>query len=258
MSYKTLTKFQRIIGRKDFDFISESSNISLIINLIRQLSTGSISPSKQKFLTTYKDSLVSFYDSFQRNNIPDLRNGFSVCISIIERVLSLVQKQPSQLKFISRGILRKEGRKFLYGLNRIASGLRIAFDPQIIRKMVITREQLAMYILDEVEGLGKKYLFNLKGNYSPLQRINSLSREELLDVIRVLKDSTNIRKLKNGWTDYGKGSNISVRLLGVQRKFGKSKIYFLFTMREHIKSGGPYQRVIDTTSPGDWEFKEAA
>jgi len=127
---------------------------------------------------------------------------------------------------------KKFQRLFLHSLNMLLSGIRIVFDPDSMTGSNITQEQIALYILDKKEGLGRKYVFNSKGRYAFANRLKDMSRQELLAIERLLLHPERQTRASNtGWLEFGRGQ--SPRILAQRNVLGKSAAFYLFKVAEH-------------------------
>jgi hypothetical protein len=252
MQYKDLILFKDIINRNDFTYISETNQINTVISVIRLFNTEFTgSRVIDKTFRKYIDSLTSFYFSIKGEMVPDIRIGYSICTSELERLINL--RPNSDRLSIGRGRLRKMVGTFLSGLNKFTNGLYVLFEPRFIGLSKVTVGQVARFILDKEIGLGKKYIFNSYGGNSPANKFKVLTKKEIVGVVRVLSNKSEIRTLKNGWTCYGSGRT-TVRLLGQKRKFARDRIYYVFTMDEHTQRKGPYNRTLDSISRSSAQF----
>ncbi len=255
MSYKELVNFKDIINRNDFSYISDLFNIDAVTEIMKNITLPSLSVSTSKnTLQIYLNNLTLFYNSFGGNNIPDLKEGFQIAAKQIESMLNILDS--SDRFSIGSGMKNKFVKTFLYGLNKILGGLRLAFDPNYIGKTKLVTGQIAKYVLDKKEGLGKVYAFNSFGKHSPAEKLFTFTKDQLSFTIKLLTRRLPIRKY-GGWTDLGAGRD-PIRILLQKKNFSRDKVYFLYNMAEHIPRGGPYHRTLTNSSPDKERFVEAA
>ena len=254
MDYKNLKNFQTILNRKDFNYISDHKKIKEIEDIILyHISNPDDTKSIHiRLLEEFLTNLTSFYDSIAGYNIPDIKKGYLLVIEELQRCIKLFSEPEFKRKSISRGYCKKFNKTFLYGLSKLLIGIRAAFDSDIISSTKISREQFISYILDNLEGLGKKFLFNKKGRHAFSNKISRLDMKELIVTSRLLvRPSGNQIRTFNGWRDFGLG-HAPVRILSEHRGFRKNKIYFLYRLNEHAE----YEAQL-RTSPDKVEFLAA-
>jgi len=256
MSYKKLAKFQTIINRGDFTYISNHRNMGQVIEIIMYHlnSPGRGDKGNQLMLKAYLDNLDSFGSWFSVDGIREIEHGWITARGELIRVIKLFDQELFKRKSISKGVLKRFTKHLTYGLSRLLSGIRAAFDPAIISNTKITTGQLAEFILNEKVGLGKKYIFNKHGRTSFIVKLPQLNRQELLATHRILHNPTghNIRSLK-GWIDMGAG-NFPVRLLVQKNVIGRSRVFFLYTNSDTDKRA--YRNQL-STPPGRVIFEAA-
>lgn len=256
MKYKKLPRFNNIFNLDSFSFISNINNINGVVASIRSLNQNLTFDQQKVLLKSYWSNLKIFCKSINFNALPQLRNGYFTCIKILEQAMDLAEKE--KRISVSGNMLRKISKTFLYGLGLIYKGLKEAFKPEWITKTRIKEDVLKRYIFDKNVGLGRKYVFNTLGTDSAVQKMKKLNQRELINVIKLLSIASE-KRTKNQWTDLGKGPT-PVRILIVTNPIGRDKVYFIYTMAEHIKTSGPYQSRITNPSltPKKTPFKEAA
>lgn len=243
MGYKDLIHFKLIFGREDFNFISDPKKIEgagyiilNISNLYREESNRLI------LLETFLTNLTSFYESVVGNNIPDINNGYSIIFEELQKCMKLYHEPELNRRSISRGYCKKMNKIFLYGLSNLLNGIRAAFDPDIISSTNIDKAQFVRYVLDNVEGLGKDFLFNTRGQHAFVNKINNLNMQELIVTARLLsRPSRNQIRTFNGWRDLGVG-HAPIRILSQRKRFRKDRVYFLYRTNEH----NPYEAQLQT------------
>lgn len=235
MGYKNLRNFQTILNRKDFSYISDHKKIKDVeeIILCRISNPDGIESIHIKFLEEFLENLTLFYDSITGHNILGIKRGYLIVFKELQRCIELFSEQEFKRKSISREYCKKFNKTFLYGLSKLLDGIRAAFDPDILSSTKIDREQFIRYILDKVEGLGKKFLFNKTGRHAFVNKISVLNMPELIVTSRLLvRPSGNQVRTFNGWRDLGLG-HAPVRILSEHRCLRKDKIYFLYRLNEH-------------------------
>ncbi|MBW2988275.1 hypothetical protein DRJ48_04025 [Candidatus Woesearchaeota archaeon] len=235
MYYKGLINFQIIFKRDDFNHISNPN----IIEAIKQvISFCLISPDKREKehaaqLSVYIQYLTSFYNWIEGRNIPDIHHGYTVIVEVLKRCIWLFSLPEPKRTTISRGYAKKFSKTFQYGLARMLSGIRAAFDPDLVGHTRIERDQLIRYIFDNKEGLGRGFLFNMLGRFAFVKRVSQLPIQEIEVTERLLiRPSGNQIRRINGWLDLGV-SGCPVRVLAVPSTFGRDRVYFLFRANEH-------------------------
>jgi hypothetical protein len=235
MGYKNLRNFQTILNRKDFNYISDHEKIKEVeeIILYRISNPDGRELSYIKLLKEFLENLTSFYDSISGRNIPDIKKGYLLVIEELQRCIKIFTEPEFKRKSISRGYCKKFNKILLYGLYKLLDGIRAAFDSDIISSTKISRKQFIRYILDKVEGLGKKFLFNKTGRHAFVNKISAVNMQELIVTSRLLdRPSGNQVRTHNGWRDLGLG-HAPVRILSEHRGFRKDRIYFLYRLNEH-------------------------
>lgn len=236
MSYKNLKNFQTILNCKYFNYISDHKKIKEVEEIILYYISN---PDGREaihinILKEFLENLISFYNSIAGHIIPDIKSGCLIVLEELQRCIKLFSEQEFKRKSISRGYCKKFNKTFLYGLSKLLNGIRTAFDPDIISSTKIEREQFVRYILNKVEGLGKKFLFNNAGRHAFANKIGTLNMQELIVTSRLLiRPSGNQVRTFNGWRDLGLG-HAPVRILSDHRVLRKDKIYFLYRLNEHV------------------------
>ena len=254
MSYKKLRNFQSIINRKDFNYISDKKKIKDLEKIILySISNPDGNESNYiKLLEEFLENLTSFYNSIEGHNIPDIKKGYLIVFEELKKCINLFSEPEFKRKSISRGYSKKFNKTFLHGLSKSLKGIRAAFDPDIISSTKIERGQVVRYILDDNEGLGKKFLFNKSGRHAFVNRVGNLNMQELIVTTRLLmRPSGNQIRWYNGWRDLGI-SGTQVRILSKHKILGKDKVYFLYKLNEHLA----YQTQLNI-SPDGCEFSAA-
>lgn len=235
MTYKNLKNFQKIFSRADFNYVSEHVNIYEISELI--LLHASYPDGKEQDyifkLESFLNNMASFINWINGKKIKNIENGYHFSEQILSQVLRILKQPDFKRTAISGAYLKKFNKVFLYGLSAILKGIRTAFNPDVVSSTRINEDQLRRYILDKIEGLGKKYLFNTTGRDAFVNKIGSLNRYQLIIVERLLftLPSSQLRKYNN-WLDLGLG-NTPVRILIRPRSLRKDEVYFLFMAKEH-------------------------
>lgn len=241
MSYKNLRNFGSIINRKDFDYVSDLTRINQIIEIILYRLT--VPDGKEsyyiKLIKEYLENLESFYSWINGDNITYLKEGYYFCQQELARMANILIMPETELykrRGISKGYLRKFNKLFLYGLSMVLKGIREAFTPALVSSTGIDQKQLAKYMIDEVEGIGTKFLFNTNGKYAAAKKLNGLTKQELIVAERLLSELIHARTTKTGWIDLGE-KRLPVRILLVNNKklgiFGRDIVAFIFRVGEH-------------------------
>lgn len=234
MSYKNLKNFQVIFNREDFNYISDHKKIKEIEEIIFCI----LNPDNResihiKSLEEFLENLTTFYNSVAGHNIPNIKRGYLIVFEELQKCIKLFSEPELKRRSISRGYCKKFNKNFLYGLSKLLDGIRAAFDSDIISSTEINRNQYIRYILDNVEGLSKYFLFNKAGRHAFSNKIGGLNKQELIVTARLLiRPPSNQVRTFNGWRDLGLG-HTPVRILSVHSSFGKSKVYFLYRLNEH-------------------------
>lgn len=241
MSYKNLKNFRYIFSRTDFNFLCDTPNIKQIseIVLYNLPAQNGNEPAYIELLTDFLKNLNSFYTWIDGNNIPDIKESYTILKQELERYINILRMPESKIyerSSISKGYLRKFNKSFLYGLSKLLDGIRSAFEPSFIAATNIEREQLVKYILDTVEGFGNRFLFNKTGKNAPSNKLKSLERNELIETLGLLSNPSQARTTRNGWIDLGLRA-CPVRVLLIKhRNFGlvrKDIVAFVFRRSEH-------------------------
>jgi len=240
MSYKKLQNFRMIFKRPDFEYVSEIRKIDEIEKIIMfnlRMPDGR-EASYVVILERYFQNLNFFYESVMGHNIPDINEGYHMIKNILVRCITFFsEKDPKQIimrSSISPGYCKKFSATFLFGLSLLLRGIRIAFDPGIVSRTNIDRNQLVRYILDSREGLGRRFIFNTKGRHAFVNKITTLSNDQVIVTERLLVKPGNQVRSFNGWIDLGERGTL-VRILGEHRTLGKDKIHFLYKVNEHVE-----------------------
>lgn len=228
MSYKKLKNFQAILNREDFNYISNNYNIKelkILVLLIPTILESDIRPVNSK-IKIYLRNLDSFYN-WTRNSIPEIREGCLISRTELLRFIGLFEEELDRRKTVGYHQLKKFFKKFISGLNKLLIGIGIMFDPDIVGNTTVTREQLASYILDKKEGLGRKYEFNTLGKESFVNMLSALDNKELIATEKMLVNPQ-IRKYHTGGAGFG-----DWRVLGESRDpvrilLKRKRVYFLF------------------------------
>ncbi|MFA6088346.1 MAG: hypothetical protein WC755_00650 [Candidatus Woesearchaeota archaeon] len=245
MGYKNLIKFKSILESEEFDYISNHKNIKIIEDIISNgvLYSNGLESDYSKLLNIFLGNLNVFYNSIQGINVPDIRKGYLLSSEELQRAINLLLEPESKRNNLSRVYYRQFSKKFLSGLSELLSGIRVAFDPEIISFTKINTNQLIRYILNDAEGLGKFFLFNRTGRHAFLNKINQLNKQELITTIKLLtRPSKSQIRFINGWRDLARGG-APVRILSEHRLFRKDKVYFLYKVNEH----SPYEAQLNIT-----------
>jgi hypothetical protein len=236
MKYETLKNFQHIFQREDYVHISNEDNIKQVSAiLVTHISNPDGKETTYKeILRLYLENVTSFLTWLQIKNIPDLREGYKLISDEIRRAITLFDYPEIKRRSISRGYCKKFNEMFLYGITKFEPGVKLVFHPIIIGSTNVDKSQLVRYIFDTIEGLGSRFLFNKIGKHAFVNKITTLSREELIILIRLLlQPSASQIRVYNGWKDIGIGQT-PVRILSLQKRFfGKEKVYFLYKINEH-------------------------
>jgi hypothetical protein len=233
MSYKKLKNFKDIMKDDDFDYIRNHDNIYKSPDSVSKIILSwIITPDGKekdhvKKLKEFSDRLTSFYNKIKGGEVPDIKKGYFIVKEKLMRAIALFSEPSTKRMNISRGSIRKFNKKFLYGLSVLLRGLRAAFDPDIILKTAISRDQIARYIKDNTEGLGKKNKYNSEGRNSFLNKIDGMNKEELRSIERLLIRPSFKRKSRLGWTELG-AKHDPIRIIT-----SGNKVCFLFTRAEH-------------------------
>ena len=253
MRYPPLTNFTSIFDREDFTFISDTKNLNFLKPLILYAVNHPQRKEEDKILLiqAYQENLDSFY-----NGIGDihLKEGYFLCSNALFHVSKLFKEIPEKRIEMPPQHFKKIYKEFVVGLKKLLDGIRIAFDPDFISENTINigREnqgQIARYILDPVEGYGRKFIFNnTKSKYSFARHIfdlgvDKLSKSWLTNTLHTLRNGK-VREKLLGFTCLG---DSLVRIhLDSKKLLEKQKIYsiyFIFIQKEHedhvkdLKSG---------------------
>lgn len=229
MSYKKLKNFQEIFNREDFSYISNENNIKNIESWVLSIPTMDDSEVNEltRKLKYYLRSLESFY-FWTKNTIPEIQEGIMKSRKELLRITELIKEPYERRSLIRWGSLKKFLKTFLHGLNKLLIGIRVMFDSDLVGNTTITNEQLSNYILDDKEGLGRKYEFNTQGNNAFVPILNSLDRKELIATEKLLERAPkNQVRVVHKWKDFGI-SRYPVRILIEPRRGRKDRVYFLF------------------------------
>lgn len=250
MSYKNLADFQAIINSEEFAFISDSRKVERIVHIMKSLVfVGNQSIGE---LQAYFTQLQVFYHSFPAKNVPDFREGFRKCQEIFQLIFNLGKK--GKLSLLPRGKTRDFAATFLYGINRLANGIKIAFDPELIGNTTLAQGELARYILDKKVGLGSRISFNKLGRSAPVSLIPRLPQPFLVKIIRLLQGKP---ALKGKWLVFGERGD-PVRIVASKQFLRGLRVYAIFLVEGHDKTSGPYSTLLVNYTPADVPFAAAA
>ena len=228
MGYEDLEHFNSVIGKKEYEHISEPQRILSISSFIAK---KILVENPITLLQRYKENLLSFYTSFKGENVPDIEKGFNGVNLVIDSVLSMLDS--GEFSFLSKEDAKKKAAEFITSLELILSGLRMAFEPRFKGTTKIDKKQMARFLLDKIEGLGKVYSFNSLGKNSPSKKFKKLTVPELWEVNRLLRSNVERDTKSNGWTAIGTEST-PIRMLSSGKIFGKDKIFYVYNMREKL------------------------
>lgn len=236
VSYKDLKNFKVVFNREDFSFISDEKNIETVAQIIQYNINFPDGNEKnyREILTRFLQSFISFYQWTNCKNVLALTEGYAVIQAELMRVINLFQESEEKRKSISKNYLRKFKDNFLNGYVVFLVGVRTLFDPEYAPSTSLNKEQIIRYILDNREGLGKKFLFNTAGNHAFANKVIMLNRQELLVVLRLLvRPSANQMRTYNGWIDLGINASPVRLLLTSPKYYGRKKVYYVFKVNEH-------------------------
>lgn len=237
MAYKNLKNFEHIFGREDFNYISDLGHIKVITEIL--LYHLAVPDGKESTYIGLLEECVENLDSFciwvKGSIIPYLQEGYIISKKELARAISILKSPENKRASISGGYLRKFNKSFLYGLSRLLEGIRTAFDPSVVSKTNIDKDQLVRYFFDKKEGLGSRFLLNKIGNHAAANKLGFLTRDELIETIRLLLKQSHVRTTRNGWIDLGSKA-APIRILLIKHKllgFGRDIVCFIFRLAEH-------------------------
>lgn len=230
MAYEKLSNFTAIFRRADFDFISDISKINEVCSLISRISRtqGAEASKALELLKAYSDKLRSFY-IWLNTTLPDVQQGFLKASQSLGTAISFLEKHDLwQRSMVPERQLSKVTRDFLSGLSVLLSGIRAAFDPDIVSSTAINEEQMRRYFLDEKEGLGARFKYNRNGRHAFANKLGRLGKELLVIAMRLLIRPAGSVRSFNGWLDFGEGR----AMLRILADATGRKIYFLYVARQ--------------------------
>lgn len=256
-SYKDLKKFKNIIDRNDFSFISDERNIEAVSQIIQSKINfpDGTEQNSQEIVTEFLINFRAFYQWIDCKKILALNEGYNAIETELVRALNLLREPEEKRKAISKGYVRKFRDNFLNGYRVFVIGIRTLFDSEYTASTGLQREQLVKYILNNVEGLGKKYEFNTRGNNAFANKLPALTRQELLVVLRLLLDPipSQTQTTRLGWLKLGVGKT-PIKIIGMApRLLRRQRIYYVFKISEHQM----YEAQLDTP-PDRCAFQSAA
>lgn len=255
MAYQKLKQFQDIIQSQDFTYFSDPSVQSNLFESILSITTiDDLNALKEisETIAKYQKNILSFFNWFKGKNIPQIAQGVNQVIVSLDDLKRLIKLPLTQKKIIKLKRFKKYVAEIQVGLNLILAGIRISFQWEGASSVNISRDQLARFILDEMEGYGRKYRFNKTGVHAFRRKILSpvITKRHLLAVEKLLTTKHHVRTF-NHWEDLGKGAD-PVRILVVPHKIKKDRAYFLFTVNEH----DDYEKALNT-SPDNVPFADS-
>ncbi len=229
--YKKLENFQTIFVRDDFNYVSDNKNIENVQKIILYdiSNPNGQEPIDIALLEKFLSNLTAFYNwiRIKKNILKDIPNGYGVIREELQRCIRLFSEPKFKRISISKREYNKFNKNFLYGLSKLLSGIREAFDPNNIGYTNIDRESLVRHLFNNVEGLGRRFLFNKKGAHAFANKIWDFTMDELKVISRLLiRPGNNVRTI-NKWRDLGGGEG-PVRIL-----CEGNKVYFLYHANEH-------------------------
>jgi len=226
--------FKHILQRADFDYIIDENNIDRVVQIVMEsLAVQEDTRKLQELIFDYMNQLMSFYFWLNARDVPDITIGFESAREKLAQVHGLLKEDIAKRRSISRNILKGLRDDFLYGISRLYKGLKTVFDPDLVTESNITKEQLVRYFLDEKEGLRGKFSFNKTGKYAFANRLDELTKEELVVSERLLlRPSDGQVRTYHHWTDLGTGRGL-VRVLMHDSMFGRKKVFFVYRNSEH-------------------------
>ena len=139
MDYPKLEYFKQIFGREDFNYVSNLKNIrkisdTMIYNIAYP--DGVEETIHIPLLNAYYDNLASFCNWIGAESLPDLSQGYLICVRGLMRAIGLLrQVRDKRVALQSGGYLNKFNKEFLYGLNVLYRGIKTAFDPKAKAKV---------------------------------------------------------------------------------------------------------------------------
>lgn len=248
VSWNKFVNFQRIFNRDDFNYISDLNNIVLVLDPIM---IGIHDPKRDNIgysalVKDYLTNLQSFSSWIGGTEISELAQGFATCISVLSETLNILN-QSAEKRILYENRRNKLIKIFEGSLSKIAKGLCVAFNPEIIPFTNIAAEQVCRYILDGKIGLGTKFKFNKRGNCAFAGKIYALNMQELLVVLRLLLRPGNQVRTFNKWKDLGAGGTV-VRILVQPHWIRKDKVFFLYKANEHTEYSSQLTIPPDKTS----------
>ncbi len=230
MAYEKLSNFRGILRREDFDFISDISKVNEVCSLIKKISLmpGAEVNKALELLKAYSDKLRSFY-IWLNTSLPDVQQGFSIVSQALAAAINFLGKHETwQRTMVPERQLSKVKKDFLAGLSVLLSGIRAAFDPDIISATGIDERQMARYFLDKTEGLGARFKYNKNGRHAFANSLGKLKKELLITAMRLLLRPAGSVRTFNGWLDFGEGRN----MLRILADSTGRKMYFLYVARQ--------------------------
>ncbi|MCX8147229.1 MAG: hypothetical protein N3D84_02060 [Candidatus Woesearchaeota archaeon] len=232
---KRAEPFKNIFKREDFDYIFNRWNIEGISEIILKKLVSPINPDKyiedvfkescQEKLNAFLEHIMSFCKFANSEHIHSMKKGYSMCEDSIYNTIKLFES--AHRESIPKGKVNKINKTFLKGLLKIADGARAVFDPLIIGDTSVDTSQLARYMLDNVNGLGRYFVFNKAGDDAAAKKIPLLNIEELVTTERLLlKPAGHVRSIK-GFREIGLSKD-KARIFIRGRLLGRTQVYFIF------------------------------
>lgn len=253
MSYKKLGDFREILGRDDFNRISDPIAIK---NFFPIITYNVRNPSRdddrcKRQAEQYRSDIRSFFEWFGKG-IPEAALGCQKVHDVMNWTVSMLGMKELERASISGGYANKQKKTFIFGLSRLHEGLTRAFESSNVQHTKITGGQIARFIIDRNIGLGRMYQFNAIGRYaigSRLRNPKELTYGEIINTLRLLELGYK-KRTHHKWIDFG-DSSTPVRILAASSIIGRDKVYFL------LKTNGEhdiYDRFMDS-EPNKSEFR---
>ncbi|MBI2574500.1 hypothetical protein HYV82_01295 [Candidatus Woesearchaeota archaeon] len=253
MAYEKLSNFRGIFRRDDFDFISDISKVNEVCTQIRRISSMSDAEINKalELLNAYINKLHSFC-IWLNTTLPDVQQGFSIVSQALESAINfLARHEPWQRGMVPERQLSKVKKDFLSGLSVLLSGIRAAFDTDIVSSTGINEEQMRRYFLDKTEGLGARFRYNTKGRHAFAKKLGSLGKELLITAARLLIRPAGSVRTFNGWLDFGEGRS----MLRILADSTGRRIYFLYVARQSSEHDSYKEQL--RTPPSKVQFEPA-
>ncbi len=233
MNLRILLPYNRIFDRADFTFISDPNTIKKLLKLIEKIRSPISKEEEIAYLppfTNFIRCLDSFFNWISCTSITELSEGYTLIRNQLALCVIFLGDEMKR-NHASSGKIPSMRKKLVYGLKIFSRGIAICFCYWNFPKTAIDNSIVVRFILDPSVGFGRRYKFNVAGNFAFATHIKSFDRDSLVKTCYLLEERPESQtRLSKGWTDMGVRKN-PIRLLLVSRNIRKDLVYFAFLAR---------------------------